>query len=313
MCQLCRQNNVRNEYQPLLHNEYNYEGEFFSPFLPPMATPALPFVKEQSEKVIVANGIRKGVRDENNLTNIIFYERHKELGGRKLVPGQPNYGSLSTEWLKIRDKIVRPLLPKQQPVNASSSELKRYFETVKDIMPVIEQYRGRIPLEFILGWIKIESGGVVTTIPTYKAGHKDLNERGYFQISKEESQKLKLDHPRLSTDKAYSIQGGIRLINSYANSVRAFGINETNPVFWHIVKLWHAASGIAHSAVKFALQNRQVLQNWDDFKNYILEREWKKFEATLGWFKNDNKRSYVIRLFNNVDHLFKWAEMIKNQ
>jgi|KBSSwiStaDraftv2_1062776.scaffolds.fasta_scaffold14972_3 hypothetical protein len=313
MCQLCRQNNIKTEYQPLLHNEYNYEDEFFSPFLPSIATVALPFVKEQSEKVIVANAIKKGVRDENNLTNIIFYERHKELSGRKLVPGQPNYGSLSTEWLKIRDTIVRPLLPKQQPLNASSYELKGYMQRVKDIIPAIEQYRGRIPLEFILGWIKIESGGVVTTIPIYKAGHKDLNERGYFQISKEESQKLKFDHPRLSTDKAYSVQCGITLINSYANSVRALGINESNPMFWQLVKLWHAASGIARTAVKFALQKRYPFQSWNDFKNYILEREWKNFETMLAWFNHNDKRSYVIRLFNNVDHLFKWAEMIKNQ
>ncbi|HKA50270.1 MAG TPA: hypothetical protein VKK19_11840 [Candidatus Dormibacteraeota bacterium] len=48
-----------------------------------------------------------GERDERTLTNRIFFARHPELGGRKLRPDET---SLATEWLQIRDRMVRPLL-----------------------------------------------------------------------------------------------------------------------------------------------------------------------------------------------------------
>jgi len=52
-----------------------------------------------------------GERDERTLTNRIFFARHRELGGRKL---RPDDTSLATEWLQIRDRIVRPLLASRQ-------------------------------------------------------------------------------------------------------------------------------------------------------------------------------------------------------
>lgn len=54
--------------------------------------------------------IRYGQRDENQLTNMVFFARHPERNGRSLSATEPNFQQLSREWLDIRDRIVRPAL-----------------------------------------------------------------------------------------------------------------------------------------------------------------------------------------------------------
>src|SRR5262245_8918779 len=86
--------------------------------------------------------------DENDVTNNVFFDRHPALRDKKLVPGQPDYHRLAGEWLQIRAEI-RPLIA---------------------LVPVITKYKGAIPLSFILGWIKVESGGIITVVPKYAPG-----------------------------------------------------------------------------------------------------------------------------------------------
>jgi hypothetical protein len=56
-----------------------------------------------------------GDRDENRLTNLVFFARHPERSGGKLVKGEPGYDQLSAEWLDIRDNLVRPAMKRYQP------------------------------------------------------------------------------------------------------------------------------------------------------------------------------------------------------
>jgi monoamine oxidase len=45
--------------------------------------------------------IQAGWRDENDLTNLVFFARHQELPSEKLDPTGPNFKQLSAEWTKI--------------------------------------------------------------------------------------------------------------------------------------------------------------------------------------------------------------------
>jgi len=63
----------------------------------------------------VRAAIAAGERNENTLTNLIFYQRHPELGGRPLTPSQPGFSALSREWLTLLDSTVRPLLQAPPP------------------------------------------------------------------------------------------------------------------------------------------------------------------------------------------------------
>jgi hypothetical protein len=56
-----------------------------------------------------------GQRDVTALTNMVFFHRHPERGGRKLVRDERNYPALSREWISIRDSIVLPALKKPRP------------------------------------------------------------------------------------------------------------------------------------------------------------------------------------------------------
>lgn len=64
----------------------------------------------------VAMAVARGQRDENALTNGVFFARHPELGGRAIAPGEK---ALAAEWLDIRDRLVRPLLARAAKPTAS--------------------------------------------------------------------------------------------------------------------------------------------------------------------------------------------------
>ncbi len=312
MCRDCYQYGVPPAYMSLLHpkqTEMNQESFWDTIFGDSNDFSTL---RGKNDTALVEKLIKAGNKDENDLTNQIFFQRHPELSGKKLQPQQPGFETLSKEWLTIRDTLVRPNLLRLVPRTPSSSELDRFLARTKMLIPFIEKDRGIIPIAFILAWIKIESDGVITVIPKYAPGDKDLNERGYFQISTEESEKQGFQHWRLSFDPAYSVQAGIKLINYYANSVRTLGVSDSNPIFWRFVKLWHAASGIATYAVRFAKEKNLTLNNWEVLKKFILETHWIEFEKRLAVFTGiRDKRAYVIRLFNNVDALFQWAALIQ--
>ena len=73
--------------------------------------------------VALGLAVMSGNRDANGLTNLLFFARHPELKGRKLLGAEPNFKQLSREWLEIRDRLVRPFLEKRttaQPVDPKS-------------------------------------------------------------------------------------------------------------------------------------------------------------------------------------------------
>jgi peptidoglycan hydrolase-like protein with peptidoglycan-binding domain len=55
----------------------------------------------------IAEAVKAGESDINQLTNRVFYARHPELGSRRVQTGER---ALAQEWLQIRDSIVRPTL-----------------------------------------------------------------------------------------------------------------------------------------------------------------------------------------------------------
>jgi len=57
--------------------------------------------------VAIRLAIQRGVRDENRLTDTVFYARHPERRNQRL---QPHERALIQEWLGIRDSLVRPAL-----------------------------------------------------------------------------------------------------------------------------------------------------------------------------------------------------------
>ncbi len=66
--------------------------------------------KSGQESLAVRLAIARGQRDVNELTSLVFYARHPERRGRKLVRTEPGFQRLADEWLAIRDRLVKPAL-----------------------------------------------------------------------------------------------------------------------------------------------------------------------------------------------------------
>ena len=87
--------------------ELEFEEEFNLSGYP---ADVLTTLRARREADAVKLAIGKGIRDENTLSDLVFFARHPERSGRYISSGEPNYSSLSREWLDIRDRIVRPAL-----------------------------------------------------------------------------------------------------------------------------------------------------------------------------------------------------------
>jgi Uncharacterized protein conserved in bacteria (DUF2272) len=67
------------------------------------------------ESTAVKLAIALGYRNENELTDLVFFVRHPERNGRALSRNEPNYRELSAEWVAIRNSLVQPLLASPAP------------------------------------------------------------------------------------------------------------------------------------------------------------------------------------------------------
>jgi hypothetical protein len=118
MCNHCRENEINPEFEHLFHTETEYE------LLPELEASLFDFetgnyITAGSEATIIRSAITRGERNENTLTDLLFYTRHPELNRKPLAASMPNFTSLSAEWIRIRDTMVRPAL--QAPAGTSPS------------------------------------------------------------------------------------------------------------------------------------------------------------------------------------------------
>jgi hypothetical protein len=77
-----------------------------------------------SELTMVRDAIGRNIRNENALSDLVFFSRHPERNGRLISRGEPNFKGLSEEWLLIRGCLVRPAL-------LSPPELQRFLDQVR--------------------------------------------------------------------------------------------------------------------------------------------------------------------------------------
>lgn len=85
--------------------------------------------------------IEEGCRDENKLTNLIFFARHSELAGGKLDSKHPKFKQLSREWITIRDREVWPAILK-------SAENTSLAVSGKDVAADHRQFWGKTGKRF---------------------------------------------------------------------------------------------------------------------------------------------------------------------
>jgi len=227
--------------------------------------PVLKALGRGLESVAIKLALTFGYGDERQLTDLIFYARHPERQGRRLAQSEPNFDRLSREWMQVRDLLVRPSLKSTTSRTGRPITPPGKPSWVGVVTPLLNRYRGDMPLGFLLGWIAVESGGINTDAVTSK-----IEERGYFQIHPGESKSLQLDHQRLSRDPEYSIQGGIKLIGSYGERVKQLGFAYGTDLFWHLVKLFHWLPKGVYVTCAHMREHHFKPTTWEEFKQYML-------------------------------------------
>jgi hypothetical protein len=255
-----------------------------------------------------------GERNANRLTDVLFHARHLERGGRPIAPAETQ---LAREWGCLRANVVIPALRHigaPQPVAAPAPSalaprpagpataaipatgFTRSMPAARRwaaLLPLLERYRGEIPLEFLLGWIAVESDGRIDVVTS-------LDERGFFQVHPAESKDARppLQHHRLSTDPDYSVQAGLQLVRYYAQLARARfpWVPAGSKLFWRIVKLQHAmGSGLARGLLN-RMRARGITTTWENIK---------RFEVTDGPRLHPLLAREPGRFGRNVDRVFE--------
>jgi hypothetical protein len=157
---------------------------------------------------------------------------------------------------------------------------KTGYKLVDAMLPKLETLASSngIPLGLLIGWVVKESKGKLATKPQPGPGDTSMDERGYFQLSPDESKKLKLDHQRLSTDSDYSLQAGIDLIHEYEGTVQGLNVpaaTSYSAFYWLLVKLCHTVgTGQTKKWVQAALADGAA-GSWSDFETYVRGKSWK--------------------------------------
>lgn len=209
------------------------------------------------EANLLAGLIRGGQRDENKLTDSVFGLRHPERAARAITVAET---ALAAEWMTIRSSLVGPAL---RSVGVTAVDVRPY----RPLLPLLQKYRGDAPLDFLLGWIAVESGGDIQSTTS-------LDERGYFQLHPEESKTLGVDHARLSTDADYSVQKGIALARYQAGKVaRQFGYAPGSAMSWPLSKLLHwLPLGVQVIMDSLKAQGRRAT-TWDELRSFVLANQ----------------------------------------
>ncbi len=139
--------------------------------------------------------------------------------------------------------------------------------SAQDLIKLLNQYRGDIPLDFLLGWIEIESGRRIDSIT-------NLCERGYFQIHPDQSKDFGIaQHQRLSYDPDYSVSSGIKIVRLMIGKTealaKAYGFTKDSDLFWGMAKLHHWLPSGPKTLLDL-MQRRGVRPvNWETVKKFV--------------------------------------------
>jgi hypothetical protein len=177
----------------------------------------------------------------------------RRYGGRLLADPSADVVHTSGEQRETDGLPPRPRL--------SAVERRRF----QPLVALLNRHRGDIPLDFLLGWIAVESDGRLDTVTR-------LDERGYFQIHPDESRDRHFDHQRLTTDQEYSLRAGIENVRYYAGLARRRfpSIAPGSELFWRVVKLQHALGSPLTRRLLDGMTAAGIPLTWDEIRRYEI-------------------------------------------
>lgn len=192
---------------------------------------------------------------------------------------------------------------------------------VQNLAPEVDKIRKEmgatnIPLNLLLGWMQVESAGNLNS-----RGLASLDERGLFQISKDESNAINVDHNRVGTDIDYSIRSGIELakyranqidkiLSRYPNMIQTF--TKDSDMYWRLVFFaFSAGEGSAELLVSRMSNSGISFSNWNDVMEFAASNQYGFKHSPVKWSYHVNRAFDLGNRLNSSISSSKTAEKIK--
>lgn len=151
-----------------------------------------------------------------------------------------------------------------------------------------------IPLNMLMGWIQVESGGNINS-----RGLESLDERGLFQVSRDEAKAIGADHDKISTDQDYSIRAGINLARYHANRIDQILSKYPNmskvfvkgtELYWKLVLFsFSAGAGTADALVNRMASSGEQFSSWDDVMKFAAANPSGFKHSPIKWSYHVNR------------------------
>jgi hypothetical protein len=215
-----------------------------------------------------------------------------QFKARNGVPPKQYYASPLIEQALVKAGASAPPPVRKLPCGPTSTA---------QLLPLLRQYASDIPPEYLLGWITVETGGKLGDLTR-------ICERGYFQVHPEEAQELGIsDFDRLSTDPAYSIEGGIKLVRKYAagakRAVSQFNLNPQGDMFWGLAKLQHWIPSAPPRILAQMRRDAVPVTDWQSIHDYVYSK------SNLG-FGAFNPREGVDSVSHYLASVARWRKIL---
>lgn len=159
-----------------------------------------------------------------------------------------------------------------------------------------------IPLNMLMGWIQVESGGNINS-----RGLASLDERGLFQVSRDEANAIGANHDEIGSNQDASIRAGINLARYHANNVdkmltkyprMASIFGKGTELYWHLVLFsFSAGAGTAEALIARMEQSGAQISSWDDVMKFAAANPHGFKHSPIKW------SYHVNRAFNIGDQI----------
>lgn len=161
-----------------------------------------------------------------------------------------------------------------------------------------------VPLDFLLAWIRVESGGRLSPPVT------SLGERGLFQVHPDEVPYLKLSDEQfknLTKDSGLALRTGVKQAKLYARFSKKYltevGSEWHGRDFWKLVKLHHGAFSIPrYTLLAFERENSHGPATWEELETFALDAVTDKKDLVPDDKKFSKRlRALIPKTFKNAD------------
>lgn len=159
-----------------------------------------------------------------------------------------------------------------------------------------------IPLNMLMGWIQVESGGNISS-----KGLASLDERGLFQVSRDEASAIGANHDDIGTNQDASIRAGISLARYHANHIdqimakhpsMAQFFPKDSDMYWRLALFsFSAGTGTAEALISRMEQEGEKPANWDDVMRFAAANPHGFKHSPIKW------SYHVNRAFNIGDQI----------